>query len=186
MEVYFLQNTSKELLLKRIFQLIRYILEWTPLSNIFTESIHAKKVEQVTFKKIRELQINNLFLANKQKTPWRNNNNYYFWLFILSQTTKAETTNVYKEKSLHFVQVLLKISHSTFYIYINFIFCKFVKYCFNYPIFEMCYVCINSIFVFPGTSRPMWHNACAVPFASFCNIKEKNNWTIPSLLLSIK
>ena len=37
----------------------------------------------------------------------------------------------------------------------------------------MSYVCINSVFVSPGTSRTMRHNACAVPFASFYNINEE-------------
>ena len=37
----------------------------------------------------------------------------------------------------------------------------------------MCYVCINSVFVWPGTSKTMRYNACAVPFAGFYNIKEE-------------
>ena len=57
-------------------------------------------------------------------------------------------------------------------------FCKLIKYCFNYPIFEMCDVWINSIFAWPSKPTTMWYDACWVPFSRCYNMKEKNNWFI--------
>ena len=74
----------------------------------------------------------------------------------------------------HFVQVFFEILHLLRYIFIIFFFCKLIKYRFNDPIFKMSHFWINSVFMGPGTSITMRHDACGVPFACCYNVKKTN------------